>query len=377
MDHFSEFAKAKPHIVQGETAVEKGDYAAAAPAFETAAKICLGGLLQLYNAQANALLSAELYEDAKKVTDKSIRLEANSSQAWYLQGNALYKMGQRSSAKKSFEKAASLEKVRALKMNYKDWVNKCDEDSGDDDDDVETIDATGQCARTMPRDTLIGKKHTDTKSADVDSSDGKPGRNVADDIEVKTTRPVENPTKMQWYQSSSHVSIDVYAKNVDREKSSVVFEPSHLAVRLVRPDMENYILDKELSEKIEVDSSVWSVSRYKVEIRMKKAVRGSTWRSLDKEEKVVSAAVQASAESMRRKEMQQGRDKQWNSIAEKELEDYKEDDGPMALFRTLYKDADEDTKRAMMKSYSESGGQVLSTNWEEVQKKKVVYEEKK
>jgi suppressor of G2 allele of SKP1 len=38
------------------------------------------------------------------------------------------------------------------------------------------------------------------------------------------------------------------------------------------------------------------------------------------------------------------------------------------FFQKIFGDADEDTKRAMMKSYSESGGTTLSTNWEEVKK---------
>ena len=38
------------------------------------------------------------------------------------------------------------------------------------------------------------------------------------------------------------------------------------------------------------------------------------------------------------------------------------------FFQKLYADADEDTRRAMMKSYSESGGTTLSTNWDEVKK---------
>ena len=38
------------------------------------------------------------------------------------------------------------------------------------------------------------------------------------------------------------------------------------------------------------------------------------------------------------------------------------------FFQKLYADADEDTRRAMMKSYSESGGTTLSTNWDEVRK---------
>jgi suppressor of G2 allele of SKP1 len=41
-----------------------------------------------------------------------------------------------------------------------------------------------------------------------------------------------------------------------------------------------------------------------------------------------------------------------------------------SFFQKLYADADDDTKRAMMKSYSESGGTTLSTNWDEIGKDK-------
>lgn len=41
------------------------------------------------------------------------------------------------------------------------------------------------------------------------------------------------------------------------------------------------------------------------------------------------------------------------------------------FFKKLYKDADPDTKRAMMKSYTESNGTALSTNWADVKKKPV------
>lgn len=41
------------------------------------------------------------------------------------------------------------------------------------------------------------------------------------------------------------------------------------------------------------------------------------------------------------------------------------------LFKDIYANADEDTRRAMIKSYVESNGTALSTNWKEVGTKKI------
>jgi len=38
----------------------------------------------------------------------------------------------------------------------------------------------------------------------------------------------------------------------------------------------------------------------------------------------------------------------------------------MRFFRDIYADADDDMRRAMMKSYLESAGTALSTNWKDV-----------
>ena len=66
--------------------------------------------------------------------------------------------------------------------------------------------------------------------------------------------------------------------------------------------------------------------------------------------------------------------KNWDALEKEISKDQDKPEGDAALnslFQQLYRDADEDTRRAMLKSYTESSGTCLSTNWNEVGKGKV------
>jgi len=72
--------------------------------------------------------------------------------------------------------------------------------------------------------------------------------------------------------------------------------------------------------------------------------------------------------------------KDWSQVehaidADNKKEKPEGEDAASKLFKEIYKGADEDTKKAMIKSYQTSGGTVLSTNWDEVKKKD--YEKKR
>ncbi|VDK65972.1 unnamed protein product [Anisakis simplex] len=63
----------------------------------------------------------------------------------------------------------------------------------------------------------------------------------------------------------------------------------------------------------------------------------------------------------------------WDKFAKEvdEEEDKVEgDDAVNRMFQKIYAEADDDVKKAMLKSYTESGGTVLSTNWNEIKKKR-------
>lgn len=74
--------------------------------------------------------------------------------------------------------------------------------------------------------------------------------------------------------------------------------------------------------------------------------------------------------------------KNWEGIAEEAINAETEkstDEDPNAggdaavngFFQKLFANADDDAKRAMLKSYQESGGTTLSTNWADVARQKV------
>lgn len=96
----------------------------------------------------------------------------------------------------------------------------------------------------------------------------------------------------------------------------------------------------------------------KVEIKLTKSCPGEAWPTLEKADvgkKTENDAAKKAA-------------KNWDKIGD---EDDDEDAGrdPMGFFQHLFAGADDDTRRAMMKSYVESNGTSLSTNWDEVKSK--------
>ncbi|RPB22769.1 SGS-domain-containing protein [Terfezia boudieri ATCC MYA-4762] len=223
------------------------------------------------------------------------------------------------------------------------------------------------------------------------------------------TTPVPSPKgvvtprdkiRHEWYQTNTHVVFTLYVKGVPKESSSIEIEDQAISINFPLPNSSDfqYNLDP-LFAPIDPTTSTFTILSTKIELKLTKKKPGEKWKTLEgipldkgKGRETSSAStfdvpttpdVHTSPSSVGPTYPTSSRKgpKNWDKVADElakpdgttgEGADQDEEGDPVNFFfKKLYKDADPDTKRAMMKSYIESNGTALSTNWAEVGKGKV------
>uniref|UniRef100_A0A7R9WVJ4 CS domain-containing protein n=1 Tax=Craspedostauros australis TaxID=1486917 RepID=A0A7R9WVJ4_9STRA len=192
--------------------------------------------------------------------------------------------------------------------------------------------------------------------------------------------------KYQWWQNDKFLTISILEPNVSAADIGVTFEPKRLVITLQKGNANFTVIAGSLYSEINPEKSKTVIKTEKVLVKLRKVDEKFEWRELvgkeDKRDAVKPANTTKAAakdgeipivkESAKTRPYASHRD--WDAI-EKTLDKEESDEKPVGdeamnkLFQTIYKDADENTKRAMIKSYQTSGGTVLSTNWDEVAKK--------
>uniref|UniRef100_A0A3Q3XI68 Uncharacterized protein n=1 Tax=Mola mola TaxID=94237 RepID=A0A3Q3XI68_MOLML len=169
-----------------------------------------------------------------------------------------------------------------------------------------------------------------------------------------------------WYQTESQVIVTVMAKNVPKDGVCVNFTEKELSATVQLASGENYNLHLHLLHPILPQQSTFKILSSKVEFKLKKT-DCTRWEKLEGEGQESNIKHFNPNQYPSSSHYAHKWDKMLVDINEEEKNEKLEGDAALnQLFQQIYCDGSDEVKRAMNKSFMESGGTVLSTNWKDV-----------
>ncbi|KAJ3104024.1 Cochaperone protein [Phlyctochytrium planicorne] len=192
---------------------------------------------------------------------------------------------------------------------------------------------------------------------------------------IPPAAPYLPPAKIrhEWFQNENFVTISVFIKQTKKEDVTIDYAARAISVTVKLPGGSDYMLELDpLAHAIVPGESKHSILGSKIEIKLKKEMVGVKWGTLEGEDSGILQTMVGPEGDKPVYPSSSKKNTNWDAVAKSVDEEKPEGEAALnALFQQIYKDANEDTRRAMMKSYVESNGTCLSTNWAEVGKGRV------
>jgi suppressor of G2 allele of SKP1 len=314
---------------------------------------------ELFADRAQANIKLCNFTEAVADASRAIELDPSLSKAYLRKGTACVKLEEYQTAKAALEAGVSLVPGDSRFINL---IKECDERIAEENGEPpnQLSKQTQTSIADTPASELVDKTVETTNDAQLVASSSKA------------------KYRHEYYQKPGEVVVTVFAKGIPANSVSVDFGEQLLSVSIDVPGEDSYTFQPRLFGKIIPAQCKYEVLSTKIEIRLAKA-EALQWTSLEFSKDVtVPKSIIASSSGSQRPSYPSSKPKKvdWEKFEAQVKKEEKEEklDGDAALnkfFRDIYQDADEDTRRAMRKSFVESNGTVLSTNWNEVGSKMV------
>ncbi|NXJ61200.1 SGT1 protein, partial [Rostratula benghalensis] len=286
---------------------------------------------ECYCQRAYAHILLQKYADAVADAKKSLELNPSNAVALLRKGLGEYHIKNYSSALESFREGQRLDNVDDT---FTIWIKRCEE-------------------------ILNGKKKHSS---------------LCSEFFLSLTFFFFFIFRYDWYQTESQVIVTIMIKNAQKDDVNVQFSEKEMNASVRLPSGEDYNLKLVLLHSIVPEQSTFKVLSTKVEIKMKKpeAVRWEKLEGQGDSPKLKQFTPDTQHLYPSSSHYTRNWDKLVVEIKEEEKNEKLEGDAALnKLFQQIYSDGTDEVKRAMNKSFMESGGTVLSTNWSDVGKRKV------
>ncbi|KAK6197511.1 uncharacterized protein RJT21DRAFT_123330 [Scheffersomyces amazonensis] len=375
-------------IKKGETALVNRDYLGAIGHFTSALKTNPKAFQALIH-RASAYIRLKNYDEAKKDISTAYTIAEERGKrddialSYFRLGNVYFLEKKYKLALDQIEKALAINKNDT---QYQMWKAKCEfelKNNPQQDENEEEEDEL---------DLLAGIKQTEPISSDVkdipkieeikDISD-KPSTSI--DV-INQQAPLKIKIRDDWYQTNDTVIITIYAKGIKEEKLNIEFNSHAVSVSFPSSSSSEYSYNLDpLYAEIDQTKSSYKIYGTKIEINLVKKVQ-KKWHTLEgsgnEEESIITTTTTTTSNepvitnttdtssNTGPLSYPSSSKKAVNWANFKITDDDEKEADENDFFKKLYKDVDDDTRRAMMKSYVESNGTVLTTNWTEAKDKK-------
>ncbi|CAN1264407.1 Protein SGT1 homolog [Linum perenne] len=323
---------------------------------------------ELFVDRAQANIKLGNFTEAVSDANKAIQLDSSIARAYLRKGIACMKLEEYQTAKAALDAGVSLA-PNDQKSRFTNLIKECE-------------DRIAEEIAQLPKQEL----ESPSNSAPIQE---EPLNGVSD--QAQTVIPPKPKYKHDFYQKPEEVVVTIFAKGVPADRVTVDFGEQILSVRIDFPEEDAYHLQHRLFGKIVPANCKYIVLSTKVEIRLAKA-EPIHWTSLEYQETSVVRRVDTSSEVVKRpaypsskltkvdwdkleaqvkQEVIAGFDFCHSSLIvllnrlcfckhikwvfllfhQEKDEKLDGDAGLNKFFREIYKDADEDTRRAMQKSF--------------------------